>query len=135
MAPSTPAPNPVRPDRKSTRLNSTHTDIYTLSLHDALPILMRRKGFADRVQRAGADITEHDPYGTEHTRSQPGAPRSEEHTSELHSHRYLHSFPTRRSSDLNEAQRLRGSCTAGWCRYHRTRSLWHRAHPLPTRCA
>src|ERR1044072_4468967 len=26
--------------------------------------------------------------------------RSEEHTSELQSHRYLHSFPTRRSSDL-----------------------------------
>src|SRR5215218_6323556 len=28
-----------RPDRKSTRLNSSHTVIYTLSLHDALPIL------------------------------------------------------------------------------------------------
>src|ERR1035437_5005000 len=27
-------------------------------------------------------------------------PRSEEHTSELQSHQYLHSFPTRRSSDL-----------------------------------
>src|SRR6476646_4823953 len=26
-------------DRKSTRLNSSHTEIYTLSLHDALPIL------------------------------------------------------------------------------------------------
>src|SRR5919205_177056 len=29
-------------------------------------------------------------------------PRSEEHTSELQSHRDLHSFPTRRSSDLPE---------------------------------
>src|ERR1035437_6100534 len=28
----------VPPDRKSTRLNSSHTEIYTLSLHDALPI-------------------------------------------------------------------------------------------------
>src|SRR5476649_1028562 len=28
-----------RTDRKSTRLNSSHTEIYTLSLHDALPIL------------------------------------------------------------------------------------------------
>src|SRR4030095_8628998 len=28
-------------DRKSTRLNSSHTEIYTLSLHDALPILRR----------------------------------------------------------------------------------------------
>src|SRR5947209_6465108 len=26
------------PDRKSTRLNSSHANIYTLSLHDALPI-------------------------------------------------------------------------------------------------
>src|SRR5579875_2848410 len=30
---------PWLPDRKSTRLNSSHTEIYTLSLHDALPIL------------------------------------------------------------------------------------------------
>src|SRR5882672_8725624 len=29
------------PDRKSTRLNSSHTEIYTLSLHDALPISLR----------------------------------------------------------------------------------------------
>src|SRR5260221_316309 len=29
-----------RVDRKSTRLNSSHTEIYTLSLHDALPILL-----------------------------------------------------------------------------------------------
>src|SRR5438309_747011 len=28
----------ARPDRKSTRLNSSHSSIYTLSLHDALPI-------------------------------------------------------------------------------------------------
>src|SRR5215204_4788483 len=28
----------ILPDRKSTRLNSSHTVIYTLSLHDALPI-------------------------------------------------------------------------------------------------
>src|SRR6202049_3627182 len=28
----------LKQDRKSTRLNSSHTDIYTLSLHDALPI-------------------------------------------------------------------------------------------------
>src|SRR5579875_3158829 len=29
---------PLCRDRKSTRLNSSHTVIYTLSLHDALPI-------------------------------------------------------------------------------------------------
>src|SRR5882672_61013 len=33
-------------------------------------------------------------------RSSPPKPRSEEHTSELQSHSDLHSFPTRRSSDL-----------------------------------
>src|SRR5260221_479514 len=37
-----PRPHPARhdrhADRKSTRLNSSHTEIYTLSLHDALPI-------------------------------------------------------------------------------------------------
>src|SRR5215204_197789 len=31
-----------REDRKSTRLNSSHTEIYTLSLHDALPIFSAR---------------------------------------------------------------------------------------------
>src|SRR5476649_1236634 len=33
--------------------------------------------------------------------------RSEEHTSELQSHRDLHSFPTRRSSDLAQVRRCR----------------------------
>src|SRR5215204_4168927 len=33
--------------------------------------------------------------------------RSEEHTSELQSHRDLHSFPTRRSSDLDTASEAR----------------------------
>src|SRR5476649_2090562 len=37
----------------------------------------------------------------------PGCLRSEEHTSELQSHRDLHSFPTRRSSDLQPAPRHR----------------------------
>src|SRR5476649_2568637 len=36
--------------------------------------------------------------------------RSEEHTSELQSHRDLHSFPTRRSSDLLTEWSKRGSC-------------------------
>src|SRR5882672_9720070 len=36
--PPRPAGPPRTRDRKSTRLNSSHTVIYTLSLHDALPI-------------------------------------------------------------------------------------------------
>src|SRR5882672_9281812 len=89
-----------RRDRKSTRLNSSHTVIYTLSLHDALPI------------SSGGRT----PFVTSHSHSPSrrdansstllpghggsGASRSEEHTSELQSHSDLHSFPTRRSSDL-----------------------------------
>src|SRR5476649_620993 len=87
-------------DRKSTRLNSSHTVIYTLSLHDALPIY----SFIIIVMTPGS-------YGTSVANvSPPGSPtasraevtlwRSEEHTSELQSHSDLHSFPTRRSSDL-----------------------------------
>src|SRR4029453_13861137 len=49
-------------DRKSTRLNSSHTVIYTLSLHDALPISMsgpgskrgaRKIGLASLLRRVG----------------------------------------------------------------------------------
>src|SRR5476649_999657 len=95
-------------DRKSTRLNSSHTVIYTLSLHDALPISM--KATSCGVKKAYSDPDT--PGGTSAVPSCHGtAPRnvrSEEHTSELQSHRDLHSFPTRRSSDLNEGDLL-------WC--------------------
>src|SRR5260221_2553958 len=51
------------------------TEIYTLSLHDALPILRRQHGIANRrLRRARA--------GAAHR----GGERSEEHTSELQSH-------------------------------------------------
>src|SRR5215211_965442 len=90
----------MTPDRKSTRLNSSHTEIYTLSLHDALPIWWH--------QPAGRpwDVPSQDRQQREHdaaAHASVGAvddTRSEEHTSELQSHRDLHSFPTRRSSDL-----------------------------------
>src|SRR5215211_7765812 len=91
---------PKPPDRKSTRLNSSHTVIYTLSLHDALPTCSacsRQSARSWHLTRcigcssaAGRDAM---PGGAE-------AARSEEHTSELQSHSDLHSFPTRRSSDL-----------------------------------
>src|SRR3712207_3040015 len=47
--------------------------------------------------------------------SASAASRSEEHTSELQSHQYLHSFPTRRSSDLRPARTPcpRPGCGAG----------------------
>src|SRR5476649_754844 len=90
----------VRLDRKSTRLNSSHTEIYTLSLHDALPIYFdflvgewqtHSRKLKERLNHNN-DWLQFD--GTLRTA------RSEEHTSELQSHRDLHSFPTRRSSDL-----------------------------------
>src|SRR5947209_4391433 len=122
------------PDRKSTRLNSSHANISTLSLHDALPILTYSfPGSAWERSSRGSCIAEslaisdapanccsrplrgrpasQNP-ATEDSEPQPlsrgGAwervgfySRSEEHTSELQSRQYLHSFPTRRSSDLN----------------------------------
>src|SRR5476649_2556827 len=101
--------NPARLDRKSTRLNSSHTEIYTLSLHDALPIYAAAVEGADLVivsipvGASGAVAKEIGPH------LKPGAIRSEEHTSELQSHRDLHSFPTRRSSDLCRRGRRSGS--------------------------
>src|SRR6476646_7791723 len=93
-------------DRKSTRLNSSHTVIYTLSLHDALPISR------DTDVSAGSDAKGRDRLARPHVGSRDRRPRlwptcrSEEHTSELQSHRDLHSFPTRRSSDLPRHGRL-----------------------------
>src|SRR5262252_2794064 len=87
-------------DRKSTRLNSSHTEIYTLSLHDALPI------YGDATDELillehGHDCQCADAGDVDCGNSQwMAVERSEEHTSELQSHRDLHSFPTRRSSDL-----------------------------------
>src|SRR5215211_2590198 len=89
-----------RGDRKSTRLNSSHTEIYTLSLHDALPIsLLRTAGGLLRRHIMTAMITAHTARSAKPINAAIEG-RSEEHTSELQSHRDLHSFPTRRSSDL-----------------------------------
>src|SRR5215211_321405 len=94
-------------DRKSTRLNSSHTEIYTLSLHDALPIFAHVANFA----RHSLTIRTLAHTMTPRRGSQDGDGclqlRSEEHTSELQSHRDLHSFPTRRSSDLRSCGELR----------------------------
>src|SRR5476649_2606542 len=89
-------------DRKSTRLNSSHTVIYTLSLHDALPILLNVLAIYFRNHER--NIGFHPEHGRiiDHNRASRARDRSEEHTSELQSHSDLHSFPTRRSSDLAE---------------------------------
>src|SRR5262252_8333613 len=94
-----------RLDRKSTRLNSSHTEIYTLSLHDALPISPTAQGIAERLQKPACSRAKHaEPHDT-HAHLGCRQVRSEEHTSELQSHRDLHSFPTRRSSDLSNRAR------------------------------
>src|SRR5476649_2129395 len=87
-------------DRKSTRLNSSHTVIYTLSLHDALPILLARACrpcllLSDFIKFYQSQQSQIYLINVHMLQS-----RSEEHTSELQSHSDLHSFPTRRSSDL-----------------------------------
>src|SRR5882672_1483375 len=113
-------------DRKSTRLNSSHTVIYTLSLHDALPI---SNNYAEivrsrRMARGWTQAELAERLGM--TNVTISRWRSEEHTSELQSHSDLHSFPTRRSSDLKQLCRNRpveedgprldasGACGAAW---------------------
>src|SRR5882672_8776897 len=94
--------NSIGADRKSTRLNSSHTVIYTLSLHDALPI-----SESIPLSRIACQLVDFVTDGVVKP-ARHVAPdelnrgRSEEHTSELQSHSDLHSFPTRRSSDLRE---------------------------------
>src|SRR5476649_2820822 len=101
---ATSSPATIIPrDRKSTRLNSSHTVIYTLSLHDALPISLRlihnefdQMAALPRLHVCRRSLG-HQFAGHHHPE------RSEEHTSELQSHSDLHSFPTRRSADLAAA--------------------------------
>src|SRR5476649_2474831 len=93
-------------DRKSTRLNSSHTEIYTLSLHDALPISSTTRispTSGPASMRPCKHAAMRAPSSSTGTIT---LTRSEEHTSELQSHRDLHSFPTRRSSDLVDDEDL-----------------------------
>src|SRR5476649_1571827 len=90
-------------DRKSTRLNSSHTVIYTLSLHDALPIFRRPRLDGNAATQPRLGEVEQVAHHPRRAFGRVLDARSEEHTSELQSHRDLHSFPTRRSSDLPPA--------------------------------
>src|SRR3712207_9320749 len=77
------------------------TEIYTLSLHDALPICVRRRRLGRVLVRAvpaaaargpGAPVQHAGVHGlgdAVRDRRQAAAPRSEEHTSELQSRQYL----------------------------------------------
>src|SRR5438034_676662 len=128
---------PIMTDRKSTRLNSSHTVISTLSLHDALPISnfnridqfessASSRGYSASISYRGqlrklqlivhytlartldsASTMTSRPANNYDANADWGRAdydRSEEHTSELQSHSDLHSFPTRRSSDLKLQQ-------------------------------
>src|SRR5476649_843706 len=87
-------------DRKSTRLNSSHTEIYTLSLHDALPICAAASPALSSATALSSMALASAAVPNCWAEANATPQRSEEHTSELQSHRDLHSFPTRRSSDL-----------------------------------
>src|SRR3712207_9100760 len=68
------------------------TEIYTLSLHDALPIYRYNHGHYNRHyhlrSREGHPLPQ--PNGDDHGRRvRKSDPRSEEHTSELQSRQYL----------------------------------------------
>src|SRR5215204_4594869 len=121
-----------RTDRKSTRLNSSHTVIYTLSLHDALPICP--PSLARALPHPGCNVSS--DARAERLEVQvlfdAVEDRSEEHTSELQSHSDLHSFPTRRSSDLS-AKPSTGPSPPGLQRVLRRPSGAPRG-PGPVRC-
>src|ERR1044072_5194350 len=81
-------------------LTSLPTDIYTLSLHDALPICV--VGLIDDF-RLLAQLSLCAAVRADVARDLRGPDDAADRTStrpDLSTHRYLHSFPTRRSSDL-----------------------------------
>src|SRR5215204_6112789 len=81
-------------DRKSTRLNSSHTEIYTLSLHTLFRSLVANFEPAMHQPRLVLLATDRHARRRIAVGHGGGDLRSEEHTSELQSHRDLHSFPT-----------------------------------------
>src|ERR1044072_8144854 len=87
-------------DRKRTRLDSRHTEIYTLSLHDALPISRSVRAHAPDTEVVGPPAAARAGHARRGGALERACDRSEEDTSRLPPHRDLHSFPTRRSSDL-----------------------------------
>src|SRR2546429_3745261 len=62
------------------------TEIYTLSLHDALPI---SRAFGPRHERLAGVHRDHDFLNERHRLGRTHSPRSEEHTSELQSRLHL----------------------------------------------
>src|ERR1044072_399128 len=113
-------------DRKSKSLNSSHTEIYTLSLHDALPICPRHAR-VEVVSLEFAVLPVQEVVAIRRNAEDVAAGRrSEEQKSELQSHRDLHSFPTRRSSDLSATRPSRG-CKPGICCPSSTGSSCHQA--------
>src|ERR1044072_678850 len=93
-----------RADRKRTRLNTTHTDIYPLPLHDALPIYLIPAPANGVIVWAASPIKSSPRLYQRRQRLDATESRSEEDTSEHHAHRYLPSSPTRRSSDLLDSR-------------------------------
>src|SRR5215211_2063766 len=114
LAPNVTPPVQSSRDRKSTRLNSSHTEIYTLSLDDALPIAEQQRQLISLAEQVGRLSAERDAFGAERDASRAELERSEEHTSELQSHRDLHSFPRRRSSDRRATAAAHQLGRAGW---------------------
>src|SRR3712207_8120228 len=67
------------------------TEIYTLSLHDALPIFRRVARRLEQPRQRRQEARRHPPYGGSQpcVLALPLVTRSEEHTSELQSRQYL----------------------------------------------
>src|ERR1044072_1502708 len=77
-----------------------HTYIYTRSLHDALPILSMKSTTMMPPRSRSRSWRTISSAASRLLRVTVSSRRSEEHTYDVQAHLYLHSFPTRRSSDL-----------------------------------
>src|ERR1044072_7952951 len=109
MRSSMPSPftSPAALDRKSTRLNSRHTEISSLPLHDALRIAEHDVAFARKISTWIGEISADDEIVDAIPVHVARGARSEEHTTELPSHRDLLSSPPRRSSDRRTRRSFR----------------------------
>src|ERR1044072_8257971 len=105
-------------------MHSRHTEIYPLSLHDALPISStpqksKMKPWQSEELIPSSSVGAVSCGGVQNTVS-----RSGEQTHALPAHRDLPSFPTRRSSDLLNTAKIEDEAVAergvdpvvlGWC--------------------
>src|SRR5579875_3207818 len=116
------APSIASVDRKSTRLNSSHTVIYTLSLHDALPICRDQvpflsDGLLTKEKEAQESRFQEESEGTFHCqrlRDDAARVRRKERPvgAELEFHRNACDYPKNKRDSKNLAPEMHSSIVA-----------------------